>query len=250
MKKILLFVAALPLFAMSATSTPAGFTDNLDEAIAAAKDNGKYIYVCFSGSDWCGWCRKLEREVFSKSKFLAGVTNDFELVFIDMPHDQTLLSDRAKVENGKLVEKYRIQGFPTAVVLDEKGEVLTRTGYRQGGAKKYVEHMKEIRAKGPQLRLEEQLFEQHIAPFENRIRQIVFIGMFEKVGREVESLPEDQQEAKSKELLRQLIPDAVKQIEAELEVFKAKEVPDLVAKDKEDAVKSAEKLLSQMKKEL
>lgn len=250
MKKLLLFVAVLPLVALSATSTPAGFTDNLDEAIASAKSNGKYVFACFSGSDWCGWCKKLEREVLSKPKFLGGVTNDFELVYIDMPHDLDLLSERAKVENEKLVEKYRVQGFPTALILDGEGEVITRTGYRKGGAKKYVEHLMEIRAKGPQIRLAEQLFEEQIAPFENKVRQIVFVGMFEKVEKQVENLPQDKRDEKAKELLRQLLPESIAKIEEALSEFKAKEVPELIAKDKTEAVEQAEKLLSQMKQQL
>ena len=244
------FVAALPLFAMAATSTPAGFTDNLDEALEAAKANGKYLYVCFSGSDWCGWCMKLEKEVLSKPKFIKGVTNDFELVFIDLPHDMSLLSDRAKVENEKLVEKYRVQGFPTAIILDENGELLTKTGYRQGGAKKYVEHLREIRAKGPQMRLAQQLFEEHVAPFENKVRLIVRSGMIDKVVKEVEGLPENQREAKAKELFPRYLPDVIKQIEAELDGFKAKEVPELVATDKAEVIESVEKLIQHMKKDL
>lgn len=250
MKKLMLFVAALPLVVLAATSTPKGFTDNLDEALEAAKANGKYVFVCFSGSDWCGWCMKLEKEVFSKAKFLNGVTNDFELVFIDMPQDLTLLSERAKVENEKLVEKYRVQGFPTALVLDSEGIVLTKTGYRKGGAAKYVEHMKEIRAKGPQLRLEGELFEKHIAPFENEIRRIVHVELGEKIGKLVEKLPEATQEATAKELLKQYLPEAIKKIEAALADFKTKDVPELVADDKAEAIENVENILTKMKKDL
>ena len=50
MKKLMLAMAALPLMLGAATSTPKGFTDNLDEAMASAKKDGKFLYVCFSGS--------------------------------------------------------------------------------------------------------------------------------------------------------------------------------------------------------
>ena len=130
-----------------ATSTPAGFTDNLDEALAKAKAEGKLVYACFSGSDWCGFCIMLEKEVLSDPLFVAGVTDDYVLVFIDSPRDKSRLSERAKAENGKLKAKYGIRGYPTALILDGDGKKVGETGYRQGGAAEYVKHLKSFRRK-------------------------------------------------------------------------------------------------------
>ena len=129
------------------TSTPAGFTDNLDEALAKAKAEGKLVYACFSGSDWCYWCKKLEKEVLSDPLFVTGVMDDYVLVFIDSPENKALLSDRAKAENEKLTKKYGIRGFPTALILDGDGKKVGETGYRQGGAAEYVKHLKSFRKK-------------------------------------------------------------------------------------------------------
>ena len=127
------------------TSTPAGFTDNLDEAFAKAKAEGKLIYACFSGSDWCYWCKKLEKEVLSDPLFVAGVMDDYVLVFIDSPQNTAVLSDHAKAENEKLTKKYGIRGFPTALILDGDGKKVDKTGYRKGGAAKYAKHLMEIK---------------------------------------------------------------------------------------------------------
>ena len=127
------------------TSTPAGFTDNLDEALARAKAGGKLVFACFSGSDWCGWCKRLEKEVLSDPLFVVGARDDFELVFIDSPHNEDLLSDHAKAANEKLVEKYGIEGFPMVLILDGDGNRVGETGYRRGGALKYVEHLKQLK---------------------------------------------------------------------------------------------------------
>ena len=132
-----------------ATSTPAGFTDNLDEALAKAKEEGKLVYACFSGSDWCGWCKRLEKEVFADPLFVAGTKDDYVLVFIDDPSDRNLLSDHAKAENKKLIKKYEIEGFPTALILDGDGNKVGETGYRDGGAAKYIEHLKELKNARP-----------------------------------------------------------------------------------------------------
>ncbi len=130
-----------------ATSTLAGFTDNLDEALAKAKAEGKLVYACFSGSDWCYWCKKLEKEVLSDPLFVASVMDDYVLVFIDSPENQALLSDHAKAENEKLTKKYGIRGFPTALILDGDGKKVGETGYRQGGAAEYVKHLQSFRKK-------------------------------------------------------------------------------------------------------
>ena len=133
--------------AKAKSSTPRGFTDNLDEALAKAKAEGKLVYTCFSGSDWCGWCIKLEREVFSHDEFVAGVKDDFVLVFIDSPNNKAVLSKHAKAANKGLVEKYGIRGFPTALILDGDGKKVGETGYRAGGAAEYVKHLMGFRKK-------------------------------------------------------------------------------------------------------
>ena len=133
--------------AKAKSSTPSGFTDNLDEALAKAKTEGKFVYACFSGSDWCGWCKKLEREVFAQPEFLPAVEKDFVLVFIDSPSNKGVLSKRAKKENPKLVKKYGIEGFPTALILDGDGKKVGETGYRKGGPKAYAAHLMDFRTK-------------------------------------------------------------------------------------------------------
>ena len=133
------------------SSTPVGFTDDLDAAFAKAKAEGKFVYACFSGSDWCGWCMKLEREVFSKPEFISGVKDDYVLVFIDLPEDKSLLSEHAKSANPALVEKYNVHGFPTVLIMDADGTVLDKTGYRRGGPEEYLKNLAEIKKSSARL---------------------------------------------------------------------------------------------------
>lgn len=246
---LMALACALPgLRAPAATSTPPGFTDNLGEALATAKADGKYLYVCFSGSDWCGWCRKLEREVLSKSKFLDGVTNDFVLVYIDMPEDKSLLPDRAKVENEKLVEKYGVTGFPTALILDSDGERITKTGYRDGGARKYVDHLMDIRARGPRIRLEEQLVAKHIAPFDKKLAAVTS-ELGRALAMEVGPLPHDKQAAKAREILKRN-GDVVTKVEGVVAEFKTAEMPAEISAQRIAWLKRAEDMLARMKEDL
>ena len=138
-------VAAIAGTVCAATSTPAGWTDDFEAAKKQAAAENKLLLVDFSGSDWCGWCKKLDREVFAKPEFLEGAKKDFVLVMVDSPSDKKLLSEKAAEQNPKLVKKYDVHGFPTVLVMDADGTVLEKTGYRDGGPEKYLEHLAEIK---------------------------------------------------------------------------------------------------------
>ena len=73
--------------------------------------------------------------------------DDYVLVFIDSPQNKARLSEHAKAENEKLIDKYGIEGYPTALILDGDGNKVGKTGYRKGGAAGYVEHLMGFRVK-------------------------------------------------------------------------------------------------------
>ena len=142
-----LFTATVSICAglASATSTPDGWTDDFDAAKKQAAAEGKLLLVDFSGSDWCGWCKKLDQEVFAKPEFIKKAKKDFVLVMIDSPRDKSLLSEKAAKQNPELKSKYKISGFPTVLIMDADGEVIEKTGYRDGGAKAYVKYLADLK---------------------------------------------------------------------------------------------------------
>jgi protein disulfide-isomerase len=103
------------------------------------------ILADFSGSDWCGWCIKLDKEVFSKKSFQEYAAGNVVLFLADFP-SRKQLPDKVKAQNEKLVELYGIRGFPTVLLLDATGKVLGRTGYQRGGPEAYVKHLKKLLA--------------------------------------------------------------------------------------------------------
>lgn len=134
---------------LAALSTPAGFTDNLPEALKSAKEHNRNVFMVCSGSDWCGWCQRLEQEVLSSQTFLDNMTNEFELVYIDMPNDKSRISEWGKKHNEEVCVKYGVKGFPTCYILDADGKTVSRMGYEAGGADKYsktVKYLKENQA--------------------------------------------------------------------------------------------------------
>ena len=113
------------------------------KASSAASASGKYIMLDFSGSDWCGWCIKLEKEVFSQDAFKDFTEKNLVCVLVDFPRriEQTR---EQKQQNWNLATKYGIKGYPTIIILSPDGEPVGKTGYLQGGSRKYVQHLNEI----------------------------------------------------------------------------------------------------------
>jgi len=112
-------------------------------AQSKAKEEKKYLLVDFTGSDWCGWCIKLRNEVFDKEPFKAAAPKQFVLVELDFPHNKELSADLKK-QNKELSEKYNVQGFPTVLMMDAEGQVVARTGYREGGPDEYLKQLAEF----------------------------------------------------------------------------------------------------------
>jgi thiol-disulfide isomerase/thioredoxin len=115
---------------------------NWGEAQAQAKKENKDLLINFTGSDWCGWCIRLESEVFSHAAFLEQATKQFVFVFLDFPNDPAL---KAAVVDAALNEKlkttYDVRGFPSILLTTAEGLPYGRTGYQEGGPEAYLTHL-------------------------------------------------------------------------------------------------------------
>jgi thiol-disulfide isomerase/thioredoxin len=134
-------------------SVPKGWIEDFEAAKQQAAKEGKLILMDFSGSDWCGWCRKMDAEVFTKDRFVREASKKFVLVSVDSPRDKSILSALARKQNSALAEKYEVRGYPTVVIVDPDGkEVKRHSGYRAGGPNGYLKYLRELtrRAKWPQ----------------------------------------------------------------------------------------------------
>ncbi len=109
-----------------------GWFQSYEQAVAKAKETGKPILVDFTGSDWCGWCVKLDEEVFAKDEFKAWAEKNVVLLKLDFPRSIELPASLQK-QNGELSEKYKIEGFPTILFLNAEGEKIADYGYDAGG---------------------------------------------------------------------------------------------------------------------
>ncbi len=112
-------------------------------ALEKAKKEKKYVLVDFTGSDWCMWCIRLHNEVFNKDPFKTDAPKQYVLVELDFPQQKELPKQLQK-QNEELSDKYKVTGFPTVLLLDADGQVIARTGYRDGGPEKYLKQLAEF----------------------------------------------------------------------------------------------------------
>jgi protein disulfide-isomerase len=122
-------VAALFL-ALPARADTTWLTD-FKQAQEQAKTDNRLILLDFTGSDWCGWCIKLNREVFSKPEFKDYATKNLVLMEVDFPRAKQIATT-VKAQNEELAQKYGVQGFPTIVVLNSEGKKIGELSYDAG----------------------------------------------------------------------------------------------------------------------
>ncbi len=121
----------------------ATWSTDLARAQARAKAEGKAVLLNFTGSDWCGWCIKLRRDVFLKPDFEAYARTNLVLVEVDFPKRKPLAPEIQKA-NQRLAQQFQVQSYPTLILLDSKGAKLGAVSYANGGTKTFVAEVEKI----------------------------------------------------------------------------------------------------------
>ena len=127
-------------------ATPPGWIEDYKKALGIAASQKKMVLMDFTGSDWCGWCMKLEAEVFSQQDFKNYASKNLVLLRVDFPH-KTLQASSLKTQNESLAQQYRVEGFPTLVLLNPEGKEVIRLGYQPGGPYPYITEIDRNRKK-------------------------------------------------------------------------------------------------------
>ncbi len=132
---------SLAILALSTTLTLAGakgWETNWEAAKAKSKAENKPIFINLTGSDWCSWCIKIEKEVFSTKEFQDFAAANLVLFEADFPRKKEVPAD-LKAQNEKLKKEYLEGGYPTVFVLDSEGKKLSKDiGELKGGTAEYI----------------------------------------------------------------------------------------------------------------
>lgn len=99
-----------------------------EDAKAASAESGKPILANFTGSDWCGWCVKLKKDVFRTDEFEQWARDNVILLELDYPKNASQTAE-IRQQNMELKARYRINGYPTVLLLASNGDPIGRLGY-------------------------------------------------------------------------------------------------------------------------
>ncbi len=144
MKKILLtLLFILGSYAVEAQELV--WNNNLKNSIEISNKTKKPLLLFFTGSDWCGWCIRLQTEVFKTPEFKKWANENVVLVELDFPR-RTVLAPEITEQNNQLQQFFAVQGYPTvwfvnATLNDGKINMdkLGNTGYLAGGPKVWLD---------------------------------------------------------------------------------------------------------------
>lgn len=135
MKRLILSAIVL---ASSTLFAAEGWQTDYKAALQQAAKENKPVLLNFTGSDWCGWCIKLDKETFSQPEFQKFAEKNLVLVTVDFPNNKPQSAD-VKKQNGELEKKFGVEGYPTLVLVDSKGKEIARNvGYLAGGPKGFI----------------------------------------------------------------------------------------------------------------
>ena len=151
MKNILFSTFVLLTFISFSQKEELTWHSDLQKAISLSQKEKKPMMLFFTGSDWCGWCHILQKEVFFQDAFKTWAKENVILVEVDFPSKTSEAykkqTDETRQQNNLLQQQFSVRGYPTVwFVKPEKtkeGKVnlaqLGQTGYVAGGAKNWVD---------------------------------------------------------------------------------------------------------------
>lgn len=110
-----------------------------------AQKKNRLILMDFTGSDWCGWCAKFDKDILWTKEFHDYASKHLVLVRVDFPHKK-FQSAKTKKTNQALKKEYRVKGYPTFIFLGKEGKELGRqVGYAAGGARRFISMLEQFR---------------------------------------------------------------------------------------------------------
>lgn len=98
-------------------------------ALKRSKREKKPVLIYFTGSDWCGPCKILDKKLFHSEKFKEIADKDLILYEANNPQNKDLVEANKLQENFRLINKYNVKSYPTLVFVDHKGKII---GYKKG----------------------------------------------------------------------------------------------------------------------
>ena len=139
-------IRSLVVLVASATFSLAaeGWETNWEKARERAASEKKPILLNLTGTDWCAWCIKLEKEVFTSEEFKEFAAKHLILMEADFPRKKEQPAE-IKEQNAKLKKEYLQGGYPTVFLVDAEGKKLSEDlGELEGGTAAWIKKLTEL----------------------------------------------------------------------------------------------------------
>jgi thioredoxin-related protein len=150
MKKILITLF-LVVGSMTMQAQDLVWHNDVKKAMEVSKKTKKPLMLFFTGSDWCGWCMRLQKEVFKTPEFTKWAKDNVVLVELDFPR-RTPQQPEIQQQNAQLQQTFQVQGYPTVwfvnATMNKDKQVnfdkLGSTGYVAGGPAPWLDGANKI----------------------------------------------------------------------------------------------------------
>ncbi len=128
---------SLFFFSQIQASDSLHWTQDYPSALMQAKKEGKPLFLYFTGSDWCPWCKKMDNEILKDPVFGKALHDKLVFVLIDSPF-KTQQPREVMEQNKQLKATFHVDSFPTVILLSPKEKVIARMGYQAIGGERYA----------------------------------------------------------------------------------------------------------------
>jgi protein disulfide-isomerase len=116
------------------------WTTSYEDAVSQAKASSKPLLIFFTGSDWCQYCKKLDKDVLTQPEFISETADKFIFLLADTPSNSS--NSQLMAQNRQLQRKFDIRGLPTIVLFDAKQQrTIGSVGYTKNSPKAYADHL-------------------------------------------------------------------------------------------------------------
>jgi thioredoxin-related protein len=137
----------LAIYLIMIFSANVSWLGDFNAAKTEAAQNHKLILINFSGSDWCGPCIRLRKEILESAAFENYASEHLVLVRADFPRQKKNQLPKEQVKlNEALADQYNPDGkFPFTILVDEHGKVLhTWDGFPNETQEQFVSDIDQI----------------------------------------------------------------------------------------------------------
>jgi len=150
MKKLFFVFGILSSLSVTAQNQTVTWHTKIGPAVDKAIAEKKPLALFFTGSDWCGWCKRLQAEVFEKPEFEKWANDNVVLVELDYPR-RTPQAEDLKEQNQNILRMFGVRGYPTLWFVNPTKEdskinfgKVGSVGYVKGGAEPWIAQANKI----------------------------------------------------------------------------------------------------------